>query len=107
MDRTVGTSLLGESDDRVEDEDGDDDGGVCVLPQQDGDDRCDQQDQDERALELAQEQDGIADGRLGLEAVLPVLVEALGCRLLVEAACAAPELAQDIGGVERMPGVAG
>jgi hypothetical protein len=76
--RPVGLALLEEADDRVEDQHGRDDRRVGVLVDQDRDDERDQQDVDQRALELVQQDVEVAARFLGGQLVRAVLVETAG-----------------------------
>jgi hypothetical protein len=100
---SVRSSLLGESDDGVEDEDGDDDRRVGVLLEQQRDDGRDQQDDDEGALELAHEQDEVADGLLRVQPVLAVRLEPFGHGALVQSPSGGVESLEDLVGAERVP----
>jgi hypothetical protein len=70
MDGAVRSPLLCEPDHGVEGEDRDDDGGVGVLLEQERDDGRGEQDEDQRAAELADEQDEVGDRRFRDQPVL-------------------------------------
>jgi len=72
LDRALGSDLLDVADDRVDHDHGGDHGGVDLFAERDGDHRRHEQDVDERAAELADEDDQLRRRRMLLQSVRPV-----------------------------------